>query len=522
MTPNAAIDALTVAQGARAVYMTKLEQFKKAGYTEQRANEKALQAAAEAYNESQQSSEGIYLSPLQVEGTVASAIFSTFKNSNFGYTRKTAQAIANIKRKMRKGYKEETIAFMTKQMIRDGLSEENAKRFAEKVYNKSKYRDVANVAMFGFGLNLLWEAGGYAIYLLLGDDDEEKEKMKKEIALRGSLGLLNGIPFGETMISAAMAIKEGDTKYFRLPELVAVSDIKNLAQVLNYDPVRGANDIVNMLISMGVGVTPQVLTDILVAFGDIEEFSAEELGMFVARLMNAPQSNLDRLMVDDAMENSAINAEEIMRRYAEYKKSKNAPITQFFYSDEEEQKAVERYGKRFAKLLDERLENVVEDTGTFDLFYNDTDAEMKKVLASMRKKHLAGDEADKFQKVSTKTILTNLLEGKDIENVGYYKLTNADDVDEGFVVEMQIKELKDISDEFKKLKDAGDKDAAIGYKNKHSKELKLYKKLDKYQNDINEYKSKMKKKPEKAERYMAKIRKLRAKAIDLINEYSNE
>ena len=41
MTPNAAIDALTVAQGARAVYMTKLEQFKKAGYTEQRANEKA-------------------------------------------------------------------------------------------------------------------------------------------------------------------------------------------------------------------------------------------------------------------------------------------------------------------------------------------------------------------------------------------------------------------------------------------------------------------------------------------------
>ena len=506
MTPNAAIDALTVAQGARAVYMTKLEQFNKAGYTEQRANEKALQAAAEAYNESQQSSEGMYLSPLQVEGTVASAIFSTFKNSNFGYTRKTAQAIANIKRKMRKGYKEETIAFMTKQMIRDGLSEADAKKMAEKVYNKSKYRDVANVAMFGFGLNLLWEAGGMAIYLLLGDDDEEKEKMMKEIALRGSLGLLNGVPFGETMISAAMAVKEGDTKYFRLPELVAVSDIKNLAQVLNYDPVRGANDIVNMLTSMGVGVTPQVLTDILVAFGDVEEFSAEELGMFVARFMNAPQSNLDRLMVDDAMEDSAINADEIMRRYAEYKKSKNAPITQFLYPDAIEQKALERYMKRFNKMLDERLENVVEDNDAYDLFYEGADARMKSELAKMRQKYLAEDKAEVFEKMDARELVERVLYGSGEINEAYFNLSTAEDEDNAFVLKSVLKELNDLVEEGMQT----------------DEEERLLKDLKQRNNAINYAKRLMKQQPDKAQEHMNNIREKRAEAIKLINNYRKD
>lgn len=345
-----------------------------------------------------------------------------------------------------------------------------------------------------------------AIYLLFGDDDEEKEKMMKEIALRGSLGLLNGIPFGETMISAAMAVKEGDTKYFRLPELVAVSDIKNLAQVLNYDPVRGANDIVNMLISMGVGVTPQVLTDILVAFGDIEEFSAEELGMFVARFVNAPQSNLDRLMVDDAMENSAINAEEIMRRYAEYKKSKNAPITQFFYPDEIEQKAIERYAKRFKKLLDERLENVVEDNDAYNLFYEDADARMKSTLAKMRQKYLAEDKAKVFEKLDNKELVDRVFYGKQDINEHYFGMTNAEDEDTAFIIRSMRKRLEDLK-EGGKLSD---------------KEQGLLSSLNSLNYAISRAKKLMEQEPERAQEHMTAIREMRAEAIELINKYSNE
>lgn len=148
MTPNAAVDALTVAQGARAVYLTKLRQFKDAGYSEEQAEKKALQRAAESYNESQQSSEGAYLSAMQASGTAAAAIFTTFKNSNFGYTRKTAQAVANISRKMHAGYKEETIEYMKKKMMREGLTEEQAEKFATKIYYKSLYKDVADGARF--------------------------------------------------------------------------------------------------------------------------------------------------------------------------------------------------------------------------------------------------------------------------------------------------------------------------------------------------------------------------------------
>lgn len=515
MTPNAAIDALTVAQGARAVYMTKLKQFKKAGYTEQRANEKALQAAAEAYNESQQSSEGMYLSPLQVEGTALAAVFTTFKNSNFGYSRKVAQSVANVRRKMRNGYKEEAIAFMTKQMVRDGLSEDNAKKMAEKVYKKSWYNDIANVAMFGFALPALWTWGGYAIYMILGDDDEEKERMKEEIALRGALGFLDGIPLGESVISAINAVKEGDAKYFRLPELIAVGDIRNLAQVLNGDAVRGANDVINLVTAMGVGVSPQILTDFLVAISEIKDFSLEEFGMFTARVMSAPQSNLDALMVDDAMENSAHNLADIAERYIQFKTKRNAPITQFFYSDETEQKVIERYAGRFASMLEDNFENVVDDNNAYDLFYDSASPEVKEVLASYRKNFLAGDKADDFQKKSIKRLVLDLLEFKSTEYSVYWNMTNPEDEETAFLIESELNRLEPIK------KGEKDADNLSEYKKLFKKELKLYKKLNNALREVNKYKRKMQKSPDTRERGMTKIREKRAEAIELINNYRN-
>lgn len=515
MTPNAAIDALTVAQGARAVYMTKLKQFKKAGYTEKRANEKALQAAAEAYNESQQSSEGMYLSPLQVEGTALAAVFTTFKNSNFGYSRKVAQSVANVRRKMRNGYKEEAIAFMTKQMVRDGLSEDNAKKLAEKVYKKSWYKDIANVAMFGFALPALWTWGGYAIYMILGDDEEEKEKMKEEIALRGALGFLDGIPLGESVISAINAVKQGDAKYFRLPELIAVGDIRNLAQVLNYDAVRGANDVINIVTAMGVGVSPQILTDFLVAISEIKDFSLEEFGMFTARVMSAPQSNLDALMVDDAMENSAYNLADIAERYIQFKTKRNAPITQFFYSDETEQKVIERYAGRFASMLEDNFENVVDDNKAYDLFYDSASPEVKEVLASYRKRFLAGDKADDFQKKSIKRLVLDLLEHKSTEYSVYWNMTNPEDEETAFLIESELNRLEPIK------KGEKDADNLSEYKELFKKELNLYKKLDKALREVNKYKRKMQKSPDTREREMTEIREKRAEAIELINNYRN-
>ncbi len=517
MTPNAAIDALTVAQGARAVYLTKLKKFKKAGYTEQRAHEKAIQAAAEAYNETQQSSEGAYISPLQVSGTIGSAIFSTFKNNNFGYTRKTIQAIANINRKRKKGYKEKAIEFMTKQMVRDGLTEEQAKRFATQLYNKSLYKDVADAALFGVGLGLLWEFGGSAIYLIMGDDDEEKEKLAEEIAIRGGLGALQGIPGGEMLTSAVFAIKEGDAKMFRLPQLVAVSDVMNVAQALDTDWVKGATDLINMFIAMGVGVNMQTFTDWYAAARDIDGATPEEIGMFVLRFLAAPQSQTEKLRVDDALEDNGERAEEAMRQYVEYKTRKATPLTGWMYSDEGQAKAWERYSRRFKGLLDERIESVVEDSTAFDLYYDNASPLLKEKLDGMRKDYLSKDKKEEMRKadVTIDDVVNNTLWGKNPKNEVYYGMTNSKDIDEDFLLKESFAKYQETFTAWNKLRG----EARAEYSKTHKKELEVYDKVKPYINRMNNARSQMKTDPNRAAHLMIQVRRKRREAINLINNY---
>lgn len=507
MTPNAAIDAMTVAQGARAVYLTKLQQFKKAGFSHEQANAKALQAAAEAYNESQQSSEGAYLAPIQKDGTVASAILTTFKNSNFGYTRKTAQAVSNILRKMHKGYKEETIAFMAKKLEREGLTPEQAKAYATKIYKKSKYKDVVDVAMFCFGLNLLWELGGVAIYLMAGDDDETKEKMRKEAALRGALGVLNGIPGGETIASGAMAVAAGDANLFRLPELVAVGDVRNLVKVLDTDMVKGVTDLINLLTAAGIGVNPQVITDLFVA---IDDFDSEEFGMFVLRAMAAPTSQTEQLEVDKAMEDNGKRLEEIAAQYVEYKKKRQTPLTGWMYTDEGEQKAMERYAGRFDKMLDERLEKVVEDTDEYQEMYEHSNPYMKEKLSKMRKAYLEGDKEVTFEKLETAEVVNRRLFGENYKdtNVGYFNLSTSEDEDAAYLIDEKLKELEPIHNEARRRK-------SEDYNSAHAEELELYRQLNGKKNAVANWKKQLKVNP--TEEAMNEIRRLRNEAIDLIN-----
>lgn len=500
MSANAAVDALTVAMGARAVYLDKYNELKKAGYSEQKADEKARQTAAEAYNESQQSSESAYLSPLQKSGTAASAVFTTFKNSNFGYTRKTAQAIANIIRKT-KGDKEKTIAFMAKQMARDGLTPAQAKAYATKLYNRSLWKDYADAALFGVGLQLLWELGGAAIYLIGGDDDEKKDAMMQEAAVRATMGTLQGLPLGETVANAVMAVMAGDAEKFRLPELVAVGDIRNVAQAMDTDAVRGATEVVNMLISIGIGVTPQVLTDILVACNELGK-SPEEFGTFLLRFMNAPQSQLEALTIDKAMEEFAKNSVEVGKEYVEYRMDKNVPYFQWLYSDEGEQKAIERYAKRFDKLLDERLDFVVEDATAYDLFYDGAQPGTKKVLSEKRQDYLAGDEAAEFVKRDTKAIVEETLYGKREINTAYFEMSTAEDEDMEFLIKKARKNLE------------GKADATVAQKS-------LLKSINSNNNAINKLKRAMQTDPTNKVKYMDRIRAIRTELVDLINN-SNE
>lgn len=515
MTPNAAVDALTVAQGARAVYLTKLEAYKKAGYTEQRANEKALQAAAEAYNESQQSSMGAYISPIQASGTAMTSLLTTFKNANFGYTRKTAQSLANIKRHTEKGYKEEAIAYMTKKFIREGLTEEQAKKLAERRYKRSLYKDSANVALYGFGLNMLWMLGGSAIYLLAGDDDEKKEELVNEALIRGALGSLDGIPLGETLANWATASMMGEDAQLRMPRLIAVNDFDNIVQIMKSDSVRGAYELANMFIAMGIGVNPATFVDAFMAFADVEEWSAEEVAMLALKILNAPKSQLELLAVDKAMENGGVDATEVMRRYVEQRTKNQAPGLQGLYSDENLQKAWTKNAKRFDRFLDERLENVIEDDFAFRMFYDDADAMTRVKISEMREKYLKGDDKA-FVKKELEDVINGVYFGAEKKTV-YYGMADENDINEDFELKQMIALLSPVYSEYLKMKDGLQKG---NFFNEHKDEIVLYKKLNARKSEMDSMKKYMQDNPGLAEKNMRKIRKLRTEAMNLISGYN--
>lgn len=519
MRANAFIDALTVATGAKAVFETKYKMFKKAGYSEERAREKALNRAAEAYNESQQSSESAYLSPLQAEATFVSSVLTAYRNSPFGYNRKMATAIANLKKKMKKGFKQESIDFMIKQLMRDGLNEEQAKKFAKSTYRRSVARDAADVALYEFFLNYVWVLGPSLIYILGGDDDEKKKELNVEALIDGAMGGLGNLPAGETLTGAIKAIAEGDVSNFKLPQAVAMQDMETIADLMQTDPVRAAGEVLNILVAMGVGVNPQTFTDMFVALADTEDWSdPREIAMLVLRLINAPNSKLELLEADEAMENYGANIEEITSEYAEYQKSKRAPLTGWLYSDESEQKAIERYEKRFKKILDERFEVVVENTDEYDMWYENSDPQMKAKLAKLRQKFLEGDKETTMEKLDSIDVTKKVLfgSGYDEVNTVYYELSTAEDEDMAMMIDAKLKELTPMMDEYKKLR--GDERKA--YREENLEQIQFYNRLNAHKNNVNNLKGAMKKKPEEAQEKMEKIRKIRTKAIDLINNYN--
>ena len=519
MRANAFIDALTVATGAKAVFETKYEMFKKAGYSEGRAREKALNRAAEAYNESQQSSESAYLSPLQAEATFVSSVLTAYRNSPFGYNRKMATAIANLKKKMKKGFKQESIEYMIKQLMRDGLNEEQAKKFAKSTYRRSVARDAADVALYGFFLNYVWVLGPSLIYILGGDDDEKKKELHTEALIDGAMGGPGNLPAGETLTGAIKAIAEGDVSNFKLPQAVAMQDMETIADLMQTDPVRAAGEVLNILVAMGVGVNPQTFTDMFVALADTEDWGdPREIAMLVLRLINAPNSKLELLEADEAMENYGANIEEITREFAEYQKSKRAPLSGWLYSDESEQKAIERYEERFKKILDERFEVVVENTDEYDMWYENSDPQMKAKLAKLRQKFLEGDKETTMEKLDAIDVTKKVLfgSGYDEVNTVYYELSTAEDEDMAMMIDTKLKELQPMMDEYKKLR--GDERKA--YREENLEQIQFYNKLNVYKNKVNNLKGAMKKKPEEAQEKMGRIRKIRTKAIDLINNYN--
>ena len=341
MTPNGFVDALTVCIGARAMYETRRRKYIRYGYGLEEAERRAKQDASILYNQTQQSSEGAFLSALQVDRSWYSVLFTVFRNSSMSYTRQLYAALRNTGRRIAGGAKFKGIseAFMAKQMERDGIDPEKASKNAKAEYRKSWINDLVRAGVFGYVLQLAWNCGPYALYMLFGDDEKKGKEMWHDIWTHTAFGSVEGLTGGDVWSAGLQSLwnhfvnGEDFNANSVNKDMPLTSDLLNVVKKVGSDNYGAVNDVLNLLVQAGFGVNPQTLTDAAVAIydycgSDVE--TTKECALLVMRVMNCPQSQMDNIYFDEidatGEEAKAMSVEEIAERYARYKALRSAPL----------------------------------------------------------------------------------------------------------------------------------------------------------------------------------------------------
>lgn len=376
MSPNAFVDALTVAIGSHAMYQTKKQKYLRYGYDEEVAEKRAKQDATILFNQTQQSSESAFLSTMQVDRSWLSVLFTIFRNSSMSYTRQLYDAIRNIKHRFEPGYQSMSEEYMAKQMRRDGIDSDKADSNAKSEYRRSLLRDIARIGVFGYILQFAWNFGAYLPYLIAGDDKDEKSKMWDDVINHTMFGSIEGLTGGDVMSSAGQMALNGEAANwsYLVKDMPLASDLAAILQKMPKDKVAAMNDVVNLLVQSGVGVNPQSLTDAVVAIMDYCGDDAEtsrECALLIARIINCPQSQTDKIYFDElgatAAEASKMTPAEIAERYAEYKIHRGAPLTGWAYSEEARDSVKTAQQNRVLTKAKEKMSNRMETEATKQL-----------------------------------------------------------------------------------------------------------------------------------------------------------
>ena len=389
MSPNAFVDALTVAIGARSIYQTKKKKYLRYGYDEETAEKRAKQDATILFNLTQQSSESAFLSTMQVDRSWETVMFSVFRNSPMSYTRMLYNALRNLKHRFEPGYKGLSEEFMAKQMRRDGIDPDKADRNAKSEYRRALLHDMVTVGVFGYLLQLAWNLGAYLPYLLLGDDKDEKSDMWDDAFKHSFFGSIEGLTGGDVMsaIGNDLIHDKGLNPFTASKDMPLSSDLQNIVNKWNKDKVAAMNDVTNLMVQSGIGVNPQSLTDAVVAIMDYcgdDANTSRECALLITRIINCPQSQIDKIYFDElnatAAEAQGMTPAEIAERYARYKMHRGAPLTGWAYTDEARDSVMTAQQNRVLTKAKEKLNSRMETEETKQLL-SDYDAVAKQETA---------------------------------------------------------------------------------------------------------------------------------------------
>ena len=404
MYANAFVDAVTVASGSRAVYETRKRRYLWEGYDEERAERKALQDAANSYKTAQQESEGGYVNEIQVKRTLWAVMRSMFRNASMAYSRRFTTALRVLKDRMHKGYKDDFIEAETKKYKRDGIPDDKARENAERLYRWGGVHAIFDMFNFGWITPYVWTAiAGNMWYLLMGDDDKEKEEILTDGLYRTPFMPIEGLTAGNNVSDIGTNIMRymfADDKAAALKDLqtqdIFSTPIENEIErfgkdLFSMDGTAVWWDVFSLGIQVNLGFKPEVFTDgftAIVDYCDYNPKTTKEFLLLFARVMQAPKSQTDKLFIDElgmtAKDAQKLNAMEMADRYARYKRFREAPLSYVWHTNADE-KMFEKYRKRFLDNMQERMEHMDDEQLGWN-FVNPNDSERRKAAAKVYNK----------------------------------------------------------------------------------------------------------------------------------------
>lgn len=408
MAPNILVDGITCAVGARSVYETEVNRLTKLGYPKEKAEEKAYYKAVAAYNKTQQSSGGMYLSPMQVDRTYASAALSLFKNANYAYGRMQIEACRGLARTYDFwGGKHKTtlIESMTRQIMEeDGLDENTAMAIAKATYNRTFRQSIGRLINFATLVPVSWALYKVLPYLLTGDDDDKKNDMIEEAVLKGFATSLSDnyvIPFASNILNAGLKVEDGkptfDPEVFRYQNLYinpATSDLANIYSMIgNQKWYSVANKLGMLGVQSLIGFNPETVGALYQAFAEADYDNgnvAKEWQIGILKAISAPEESIRELYMDELGLKSGdikkIPLAELEKRYAERQINRDNLLSQIGMDAETFNGYVEKYQKSFEKKIKDKMDKWDEyDKKKADEFFDTTsDPKLKDMIAKKR------------------------------------------------------------------------------------------------------------------------------------------
>ena len=182
LAPNAFVDMLTCANGARAIYEYQYAENIKNGMSEEKAHKDARVKAAVFINETQQSGLSAFTSPFQSGGVIARMFgvgFGAYQNTAMSFSRNEWYSFSQIFRMMNKDNRTRMIDFKTEEYRNQGVEYGEARKRAQKEFKLAFWSEANEFLHNAIFSNFAWVLGGYlssiigAAFGSMGFDDDE-------------------------------------------------------------------------------------------------------------------------------------------------------------------------------------------------------------------------------------------------------------------------------------------------------------------------------------------------------------